>query len=119
MISLYINSTDARFHNDFPIRELNKHNIMYHHTTGLALQIKDRQPKETNFVCEDWLTRWFVDIGRWARLCSSHFEGVVDDATIASEAEYMAWYADIARTRVHKPKLVVTIGNLSKYYFIF
>lgn len=47
-----------------------------------------RQPKDASFVNEDWLTRWFVDIGRWGGFCDQ-FEGVVDgDTDSVSAAEY-------------------------------
>lgn len=65
-----------------------------------------RQPKEATFAGEDWLVRWFVEIGRWARFCSD-LEGLVDCTTkIASQAEYMAWYSEITRLRVGKPEPV-------------
>ncbi|KAK1384394.1 hypothetical protein POM88_022129 [Heracleum sosnowskyi] len=65
-----------------------------------------RQPKATTFAGEDWMIRWFVDIGRWARFCSE-LEGAVDEnVNVVYEAVYMTWYSDISRTRVGKPEPV-------------
>ncbi|XP_074355333.1 uncharacterized protein LOC141694693 [Apium graveolens] len=62
-----------------------------------------RGAKDATFAGEDWLVRWFIDIGKWARFCSD-LDGLVDDSVdIASEADYMAWYADISRMRIGKP----------------
>ncbi|KAL8125379.1 hypothetical protein AgCh_012895 [Apium graveolens] len=59
--------------------------------------------KDATFAGEDWLVRWFIDISKWARFCSD-LDGLVDDSVdIASEADYMAWYADISRMRIGKP----------------
>lgn len=68
-----------------------------------------RQPKEATFVNHDFLTRWFDDIGRWVRFCH-RFEGIIDDnsvVTAVSVSEYMAWYVEVARTRMQKPQTVV------------
>lgn len=62
-----------------------------------------RQPKKATFVSEDWLVWWFDDISRWAKFYSE-LDGLVDDTfNIVSEDEYMAWYSEIARSRVGKP----------------
>ena len=62
-----------------------------------------RGAKDATFAGEDWLVRWFIDIGKWAKFCSD-LDGLVDDSVdIASEADYMAWYADISRMRIGKP----------------
>ncbi|KAL8089564.1 hypothetical protein AgCh_039148 [Apium graveolens] len=62
-----------------------------------------RGAKDATFAGEDWLVRWFIDIGKWARFCSD-LDGLIDDSVdIASEADYMVWYADISRMRIGKP----------------
>ncbi|XP_074381075.1 uncharacterized protein LOC141721845 [Apium graveolens] len=62
-----------------------------------------RRAKEATFTGEDWLVRWFIDIGKWARFCSNLDRRVDDSVDIASEADYMVWYADISRMRIGKP----------------
>ena len=65
-----------------------------------------RKAKDAPFVCEDWLVKWFVDISRWDRFCD-RLEGLVESTDIVSEAEYMAWYANITRDRIARsqPKI--------------
>ena len=62
-----------------------------------------RKEKGATFTSEDWLVRWFVDISRWARFCNQ-LDGLVEETDIASEADYMAWYSEVSRTRLAKPQ---------------